>query len=63
MLRKRELGAERSALKTAEESAKGIVGRRQATLVRHCKVERRSPGYASAATLHTEGPNGSPEGD
>jgi hypothetical protein len=40
-----------------------VVHRDEATLVRHCEVERRSPGYASCATLHTEGPNGSPKGD
>jgi hypothetical protein len=41
-----KLGAERLALNTVEKSAEGIVGGRQAKLVRHCNVERRSPGYA-----------------
>lgn len=42
------------------EKSEGIVIGRQATLVRHCNVERRSPGYARAAKLTTEGPNGAP---
>lgn len=47
-------------LNTVEKSAEGIVGERQATLVRHCNVERRSPRYARAVKPNTEGPNGSP---
>ena len=42
-----KLGAERSALNTVEKSADGIVGVRQATLLRHCNVERRSPARQS----------------
>jgi hypothetical protein len=34
-------------LNTAEKSAEGVLGARQVRLVRHCNVERRSPGYAA----------------
>jgi hypothetical protein len=58
-----KLGVWQQALNTVEKSAEGIVGGKQATLVRHCNVERRSPGYARAAKLIIEGPNGAPRGD
>ena len=37
MLRRSKLGVEQSALNTVEESAEGIVGRRQAKLLRHSR--------------------------
>jgi hypothetical protein len=58
-----KLGVRQRTPNTVEKSAEGVVGGRQATLVRHCNVERRRPGYARAATLPTEGPNGAPRGD
>jgi hypothetical protein len=39
---RKELGAERSALNTVEQSADGIGGVRQVKLMRHGKAERRS---------------------
>jgi hypothetical protein len=34
-------------LNTVEKSAEGVLGARRVRLVRHCNVERRSPGYAA----------------
>ena len=58
-----EVGVARLAARRLAAKETDPTGGRQVTLVRRCNVERRSPGYARAATLTTEGPNGAPRGD
>jgi hypothetical protein len=52
------LRAEQSSLTAPQQSAEGIVGSAQATLVRHPKAERRGHREAEPPRGWAEGPNG-----